>query len=79
MPRRSLRNQVHICDLGYYPDTPLVTPPATTPECEPHEPWPEGYAASSEYADLMAETHDQRACKGCGRYYIWEPKESAGA
>jgi hypothetical protein len=67
------RNQTFICDLGYNPGVmPLVTSPATTPDCEPHEPWPEGYIASSEYADLMAETHVQRPCRGCGLYLIWE-------
>jgi hypothetical protein len=72
---RTRRNQTFICDLGYQPgDTPLVTRPATTPECEPHEPWPAGYIASSEYADLMMATHNQRACRGCGLYLIWEPK-----
>ena len=68
-----------ICDLGYYEGMKMVTRPATTPECEPHEPWPEGYVASSEYADLMAETRDQRACRGCGLYAVWEPKETQGA
>lgn len=73
MPR-SRRNQVFVCDLGYRPGMPLVTRPATTPECEPHEPWPGPYVASSEYADLMMETHDQRPCRGCGLWLIWEPK-----
>jgi hypothetical protein len=64
-----------ICDLGYTPGvTPLVTRPPTTPECEPHEPWPSGYVAACEYADLMMETHDQRLCRGCGLYAIREPK-----
>lgn len=72
---RARHYQVYICDLGYNPGvTPLVTRPATTPDCEPHEPWPAGYIASSEYADLMMETHEQRACRGCGKYMIWEPK-----
>jgi hypothetical protein len=64
-----------ICDLGWYPDTPLATPPPLTPSCEPHEPSPSGYIAHSDWAGQMAETHDQRACKGCGRYYAWTPKE----
>jgi len=46
MPR-SRRNQTRLC-YGYIPGaTPLVTRPATTPDCEPHEPWPEGHIASS--------------------------------
>jgi hypothetical protein len=78
VPKRSLRNQVFICDLGYDPGMPLFTPPATTPECEPHTPHPSGYVAHSEWADLMMETHDQRQCRGCGLWMIWEPKPSPG-
>jgi hypothetical protein len=71
---RTRRSQTYLC-FGYIPGvTPLVTRPATTPDCEPHEPWPEGYIAGSEYADLMMKTHVQRACRGCGLYLIWEPK-----
>ena len=51
--------------------------PATTPECEPHEPRPEGYIAWSEWADMMTETHACRQCRGCGLWMIWEPKENA--
>jgi hypothetical protein len=68
-----------ICDLGYYPGMPMLTPPATTPECEPHEPHPESYMADSEWADMMMETHTQRQCRGCGLWLIWEPKEASGA
>ena len=71
--------QSFVCDLGYYESMPMVTPPATTPQCEPHEPHPAGYVAHSEWADLMMETHDQRACAGCGKYQIWTPKEKADA
>lgn len=78
MPR-SLRNQVYICDLGWNPDTPLVAPPATTPECEPHTPKPAAYVAHSEWADMMMETHEPRECKGCGLWLIWEPKERSRA
>ena len=75
----SLRNHVYICDLGYDPaTTPLKAPPATTPDCEPHEPHPSGYIAHSEWADAMMETHTQRECRGCGRRMIWEPKEKPG-
>jgi hypothetical protein len=71
---RTRRNQTYLCH-GYIPGvTPLATRPATTPDCEPHEPWPSGYIASSDYADLMTETHVQRACRGCGLYLTWEPK-----
>jgi hypothetical protein len=65
-----------ICDLGYTPGMPLVTPPATTPDCEPHEPHPAGYVADSEWADAMMETHTCRQCSGCGLWRIWEPKET---
>lgn len=70
MPSASRIRKTYICDLGYGDDTPLVALPATTPDCEPHEPWPEGYCASSDYADLMMLTHDQRRCRGCGLYLI---------
>ena len=73
---RTRRNQVYLC-YGYIPGaTPLVTRPGTTPDCEPHEPWPEGYIAASEYADLMMESHVQRQCRGCGLWLIWEPKDA---
>jgi hypothetical protein len=49
--------------------------PPTTPECEPHEPQPRGYIARSSWAEVMAMTHDQRACRGCGLWKIWTPKE----
>jgi hypothetical protein len=80
MPR-SRRNQVHICDLGYNPGvTPLVAPPATTPECEPHTPRPEGYVQHSDWADIMLDSgHDTRQCKGCGLWLIWEMKGSGDA
>jgi hypothetical protein len=72
--RYGLRNQVFVCDLGYREGMPMVTPPATTPGCEPHEPHPPGYIAHSEWADLMMETYDQRRCRGCGLWMIWEPR-----
>jgi hypothetical protein len=73
------RNEVYICDLSYHPGVKMVTRPPTTPECEPHEPWPAAYVAASDYADLMMETHDQRQCRGCGLWAIWTPKEKADA
>jgi hypothetical protein len=70
----SPKNECHLC-FGYIPgETPLVASPSLTPECEPHEPHPVGYVQHSEWADVMMETHEVRACKGCGRYEIWEPK-----
>jgi len=57
----------------------LHAAPPTTPQCEPHEPQPDGYGTRSEWAELMMVTHDCRACKGCGLYMIWEPKEKADA
>lgn len=70
------KRTLHLC-FGYEPGvTPLVAEPATTPDCEPHTPQPSGYLASSEWADIMMKTHDQRQCKGCGLWLIWEPKEA---
>lgn len=71
------RYRTYVCDLGYHEGVPLVARPATTPECEPHEPWPAAYVACCEYADLMMETHTQRQCRGCGLWMIWEPKEKS--
>jgi hypothetical protein len=79
MSSRWRRATLRICDLDYYEGMPMVTRPATTPECEPHEPWPSEYVASSDYADLMMETHGQRQCKGCGLWAIWEPKAPVNA
>lgn len=73
MPRRYQKS--FVCDLGYSEDTPLTPRPATTPDCEPHTPSPEGYVAFSEWSELMGATHTQRQCPGCGLYLIWEPKE----
>jgi hypothetical protein len=74
-----LRNQVYICNLGYEPGMPMAARPGTTPGCEPHTPWPPGYIAGSDYADLMMQTHDQRQCRGCGLWAIWEPKPGVPA
>jgi hypothetical protein len=71
--RRAVGGQTFVC-LGYDEGvTPLVAPPATTSECEPHAPMPDGYVARSEWADQMMTTHTQRPCKGCGLCLIWEP------
>jgi hypothetical protein len=77
---RPLRNQVYICDLGYTEGvTPLRPPPPTTPDCEPHTPHPAAYVAHSDWADQMMQTHNQRQCRGCGLWLIWEPKENDSA
>ena len=55
----------------------LAAEPPTAPGCEPHEPQPRGYIAASNWADLMMQTHDQRRCRGCGKWLIWEPKAPA--
>ena len=74
MPGRP-RNEVRICDLGYTEGiTPLFTPPPESPACEPHTPRPKAYIAHSDWADEMMKTHEQRRCKGCGKYQIWVPK-----
>jgi hypothetical protein len=73
-PPRLPKNECHLC-FGYEPGkTPLIAPPPLSPECEPHEPHPAGYVQHSEWAEAMMRTHTQRACRGCGRYEIWEPK-----
>lgn len=46
-------------------------------ECEPHTPQPHGYLQWDAWAERMDKTHNQRQCKGCGLYAVWEPKEQA--
>ena len=70
--RRLPGGQVFICDLGYHEGVPMVEHPPTTPECEPHMATPRDYIADSEWAAMMAKTHKQRQCKGCGLYLICE-------
>ena len=63
----------YLC-FGYQPGvTPLTPSPATTPECEPHEPQPDGYTERAEWAAAMLKTHVQRQCPGCGLWAIWVP------
>jgi hypothetical protein len=52
----------------------LTADPPTTPGCEPHQPQPSGYIARSNWAEVMAWTHEQRTCRGCGLWLIWTPK-----
>jgi hypothetical protein len=73
--KRRVGPETYVCDLGYHPGVPMLTPLATTPDCEPHTSHPAAYVAHSEWAEVMMETHIQRACKGCGLWLIWEPKE----
>lgn len=76
---QTFRGQTFICS-GYEPGiTTLTAAPATTPDCEPHEPHPDGYVAHSEWADMMMKTHEVRQCRGCGLWAIWEPKEATAA
>ena len=70
---RRVGGQVFVCDLGYHEGVPMVEHPPVTPECEPHTATPRDYIAHSEWADMMAKTHAQRQCKGCGLWAIWEP------
>ena len=72
--RRLPGGRVFICDLGYREGVPMVEHPPVTPGCEPHTPTPRDYIAHSEWVDIMAETHIQRQCKGCGGWLVWEPK-----
>lgn len=46
------------------------------PHFEDHTPSPEGYLNWQAWAAKMAKTHKQRKCEGCGRYAIWEPKNT---
>jgi hypothetical protein len=39
-----------------------------------HTPQPRRYDAWHEWAERMAETHDQRRCATCGFWTIWELK-----
>ena len=65
MARPSLRD---------FDGAPMYTPLATTADCEPHTTHPVGYVARAEWFEVMAETHVQRKCRGCGRWMVWEPK-----
>lgn len=56
-------------------DGPLTNPNPDCPNADLHTPQPKGYVALSNWADEMLETHDQEECSGCGRLYIWVPKE----
>ena len=44
--------------------------------CDDHTYGPSGYVAWHEWAERMAETHDQEQCSGCGLWMIWTPKEA---
>jgi hypothetical protein len=57
-------------------DEPPTPDTSDCPNNDAHEPWPKDYIASSEYADLMMQTHDQAQCPDCGLYKIWTPKET---
>lgn len=48
-------------------------------ECEPHTPQPSGYLQWDAWAERMAKTREQRQCKGCGLWAVWEPKASTRA
>ena len=54
-------------------DWVLTTPPAATPDCEPHTPSPHGYVDHAEWAEEMLKTHKVRRCQGCQRFLIWVP------
>jgi hypothetical protein len=43
-------------------------------ECEPHTPSPDGYLAWDAWAEEKSQAHDQRQCRGCGLWAVWEPK-----
>ena len=50
---------------GDWSEYAMATPPATTPDCEPHTPSPPGYLAHAEWMEEMGETHKVRRCRGC--------------
>ena len=52
--------------------------PLVPEACEPHTPQPDGYLARIEWADRMADTHDQRPCSGCGLWAVWVPRSLPG-
>lgn len=74
------RCATYLC-FGYQQGvTPLTASPATTAECEPHEPSPDGYTQFFEWAGWMARNgHTERRCRGCHLYLIWEPGVTADA
>lgn len=39
-----------------------------------HTPSPESYLGWHAWAEMMANTHEQVRCPGCGLYSIWKPK-----
>lgn len=43
-------------------------------DADRHTPQPPGYLAWHEWAEGMAETHEQVRCPGCALWTIWEPK-----
>ncbi len=55
---------------------PLVDPNPGCRRASLHVPRPEGYVAAWAWAEQMLETHDQHQCPGCGRWLVWEPKET---
>lgn len=50
------------------PDSP---PPPRPTTCADHTYGPAAYVAAAEWAERMAETHDQRRCDECGLWKIW--------
>jgi hypothetical protein len=66
-----LPQRIKVVNGRYVPEVPE--------ECEPHTHCPDGYLQRDEWMEQMSETHDQRQCRGCGLWAIWEPKENVGA
>lgn len=51
-----------------------ATRPKFPAECEPHTPMPSGYGGWADLAEAWYRTRDQRQCRGCGLWAIWEPR-----
>lgn len=43
-------------------------------QCEPHTPMPPGFSDWHEVAEAWKRTRDQRQCRGCGLWAVWEPR-----
>lgn len=50
---------------------------AACPNVANHTEGPDGYIAASNWAEEMAETHDQSQCPGCRYWVIWTQKPEA--
>ncbi len=47
--------------------------------CDEHAVGPDNYVARQDWFKMMAKTHRQLRCDGCGLWKIWVPKENNDA